>query len=128
MRKTAEARKLAPDTEALNALIIDSITDIKGRNVVQLDLRGLDDAPTDFFIICDGESNTQIRGIAENVRFRLKDEAGVLPSHLEGMQSARWICIDYFSTVVHVFYPEARSFYALEELWSDARITEYENL
>ncbi|MEM8528960.1 MAG: ribosome silencing factor [Bacteroidota bacterium] len=114
--------------EALNNLLVDSIQDIKGQNILKLDLRQLDDAPTDFFIICEGESSVQVRSIAENIQKRLKQEEGILPSNLEGMQSAHWICLDYFYTVVHVFYHETREFYELEDLWSDADTTEYDNL
>jgi ribosome-associated protein len=117
-----------PSIEDLNNLIIDSIQDIKGKNIVKLDLRKLDDAPTDFFIICEGDSNTQVKAISENIYKRLKQEDGQVPVHVEGKQNARWICMDYFYTVVHVFYRETREFYALEELWSDAKFTEYENL
>lgn len=127
MTRTSEARKLA-QIDGLVELIIDSISDIKGKHIVTLDLRALDDAPTDFFIICEGDSNTQIRAIAENVRLRVKEEAGMYPSHLEGVNHAHWICIDYFDTVVHIFYPETRAFYALEELWGDARMTEYDRV
>mgnify|MGYP001804242223 CR=1 FL=1 len=84
-------------TEALNDLIVDSIQDIKGQNILKLDLRQLDDAPTDYFIICEGESSVQVRSIAENIQKRLKLEEGVLSSNSEGMQSAHWICLDYFS-------------------------------
>ena len=114
--------------EELNDLIIDSIQDIKGKNVVKLDLRKLDDAPTDYFIICEGDSNTQVKAIAGNIHKRLKDELGQPPLHVEGVQNARWICIDCFNTVVHVFYRETREFYDIENLWSDAKFTEYENL
>lgn len=114
--------------EALNALIIDSIQDIKGKNIVKLDLRHLDDAPTDFFIICEGDSNTQVKAIADNVYMRLKKEGYTLPSHYEGQQNALWVLLDYFSTVVHVFYKETRQFYELEDLWGDAIFTEYDNL
>ncbi|MCB0521579.1 MAG: ribosome silencing factor [Lewinellaceae bacterium] len=114
--------------EQINDLIIDSIQDIKGKNIVKLDLRNLDDAPTDFFIICEGDSNTQVRAIAGNIHKRLKDEMGQAPLHVEGRQNARWICLDFFTTVVHVFYKETRQFYELEDLWSDAKFTEYENL
>lgn len=127
MTRSSEARKLA-DSDGLIELIVDSISDIKGKQIVTLDLRSLDDAPTDFFIICEGDSNTQIRAIAENVRLRVKEATGMYPSHLEGMNNARWICIDYFDTVVHIFYPETRAFYALEELWGDADITEYDRI
>lgn len=115
-------------TEELNELIIDSIHDIKGKNVVKLDLRHLEEAPTDFFIICEGDSNTQVKAIADNVYRRLKDEVGLLPNHTEGQRESLWICIDYFTTVVHVFYREKRSFYDLENLWSDAKFVEYETL
>jgi len=115
-------------TEALNDLIIDSIQDIKGKKIVKIDLRKLDDAPADFFIICEGDSSTQVKSIADNVHLRLKQEAGWLPSHFEGQQNANWICLDYFDVVVHVFYREARSFYELEDLWSDATFTEYDSL
>lgn len=115
-------------TEELNDLIIDSIQDIKGKNIVKLDLRKLDDAPTDFFIICEGDSNTQVKAIAGNIFKRLKVEVDQPPLHMEGTQNARWICMDYFTTVVHVFYRESREFYDIEQLWSDAKSTEYENL
>lgn len=116
------------DTEELNELIIDSIHDIKGKNVVKLDLRHLEEAPTDFFIICEGDSNTQVKAISDNVYRRLKDEMGILPNHTEGQRESLWICIDYFTTVVHVFYREKRGFYDLESLWSDAEFVEYETL
>lgn len=109
-------------------LIIDSIQDIKGKNIVKLDLRKLDDAPTDYFIICEGESIVQTKAIADNVHFRLKKEADILPSNIEGVQSSRWVLVDYFTIVVHVFHPEAREFYQLEDLWSDAEITPYEDV
>ena len=91
-------------------------------------MRGLDEAPADFFIICEGDSNTQVKAISDNIHKRMKEEAGQRPAHSEGKQNARWICMDYFNVVVHVFYKETRQFYELEELWSDAKITEFANL
>jgi len=114
--------------EELNTLIIDSIQDIKGKNLVKLDLRHLDDAPASFFIVCEGDSNTQVKAISENIHKRLKDEAGELPSHYEGQENSMWICMDYFETVIHVFYKDTRTYYELEDLWSDATFTEYQNL
>lgn len=125
MKRATAARRIHSATDDLNDLIIDCITDIKGKHIVKLDLRALDDAPTDFFIICDGESNTQVRSIAENIHQRVKDEAGLRPAHLEGLQNAKWVCLDYFSTVVHIFHRETRLFYGLEDLWNDAALTEY---
>lgn len=120
------AQKYTP--EELNELIIDSIQDIKGKNITKLDLRKLEDAPTDFFIICEGDSTTQVKAISENIYKRLREEAGIKPSHIEGQRSAHWILLDYFTVVVHIFYPETRQFYELEEMWSDATFTEYQNL
>ncbi|MFN7115643.1 MAG: ribosome silencing factor [Saprospiraceae bacterium] len=119
-------RKLS--AEETNSLIIDSIQDIKGKNIVQMDLRHLEDAPAEFFVICEGESTTQVKAISDNIYRRLKEEAGTRPAHVEGQRNARWICMDYFSTVVHIFHKETRSFYELEDLWGDAITTEYENL
>lgn len=114
--------------DEINDLIVDSILDIKGKKIVKIDLRDLDDAPADFFIICEGDSSTQVKSIADNVHLRMKQEGGYMPSHFEGQQNASWICLDYFDVVVHVFYRETRSFYELEDLWSDATFTEYDSL
>lgn len=111
----------------LHPLIIDAIQDIKGKNIVSLDLTQLD-APADCFVICEGESSTQVSAIANNIIKRAKDELGVLPTHREGLANSKWVLVDYFDTVVHVFYPETRKFYELEDLWGDAEITEYANI
>lgn len=109
-------------------LILDSIRDIKGKQIVRLDLRQLDDRPAEFFFICEGDSTTQVAAIAGNVQKRMKNELGDLPKTASGGRHANWVCLDYFDVVVHVFYPETRAFYELEDLWSDAVITEYETL
>lgn len=114
--------------QTLNNWIIDAIQDIKGKNVVKLDLRKLDDAPADFFIICEGESSTQVKAISENIFKKLKEKMNLKPNHTEGMDGAKWILVDFFDTVVHVFYPETRAFYEIEELWGDAEVTQYENI
>ena len=114
--------------EDLNDIVIDAIQDIKGKHIVKLDLRRIGDAPTDFFIICEGDSNTQVKAIADNIAKRLKQELGILPSNVEGVGASNWVCLDYFNTVIHVFYRETRAFYELEDLWSDAQFTAYETL
>ena len=119
---------MVPSQDVLNELILESITDIKGKRIVKLDLRAIEDAPTDYFFICEGDSTTQVRAIAENVKIRVKQEIGVIPDHFEGLLHAKWVCVDYFDTVLHVFYPETRTYYALEELWGDAVMTEYDEV
>lgn len=115
-------------TDAMIDLIIDAIQDVKGKNIVKLDLRKLKERPTDFFIICQGDSIVQVRAIADRVRLKVRDQTGRRPGHLEGGTNSIWVLVDYFDVVVHIFYPETREFYDLETLWSDADITTYPDL
>lgn len=118
--------KTSPQLEARLELILDSIRDIKGKNIVRLDLRKLHDRPAEFFFVCEGDSTTQVASIAGNVQKRMKQELGELPKTATGGRHANWICIDYFDVVVHVFYPETRKFYELEDLWSDAEVQTFD--
>lgn len=120
-------KEVTSETE-LSEVIIDAIQDIKGANIVKIDMRKVQDAPAEYFIICEGESVTKINAIANNIQKRLKNELGLKPGHMEGGVGAKWILLDYFSILVHIFYPETRAFYDLEELWSDGLFTNYENL
>jgi ribosome-associated protein len=90
----------------------------KAQDVVVLDLRGISTA-TDFFVIATGRSDVQVKAIADHVVDELKKES-VRPEHSEGLRGARWVLLDYVDFVVHVFHPEARAFYQLENLWGDA--------
>lgn len=92
--------------------------ELKARDVVGLDLRGISSA-TDFFLLASGRSDVQVRAIAEHVVEELKKE-DVRPAHVEGLQGGRWVLVDYIDFVVHVFHPQARDFYQLESLWGDA--------
>ncbi len=118
----------AAENEDFIPTIIDSIQDIKGKNIVKLDLRKLDDRPTDYFIVCEADSSTQVKAIANNIKVRLKDEIGEAPIRSEGIEGAKWILVDYFDVIIHVFYRETREYYDLEDLWGDAEFTNYENI
>ncbi len=120
--------KKTDDVENLCDIIVDAIQDVKGKNIIKLDLRKLDTAPSEFFIVCEGESSTQVKAISGKVHMKVKQELGIMPNHTEGKESGQWVLVDYFNVIVHVFYPEARKFYELEDLWSDAKITEYQNI
>ncbi len=111
------------NSELLNDLIIDAIEEGKGKGIKKIDLRKLEEASTDFYIICTGLSSTQISGIVGRIAKRVKEELGINPSHSEG--TASWMLLDYFSTIVHIFPEEKRAFYNLDDLWSDGIITEY---
>ena len=114
--------------DVLTDLIVDSIQDIKGENIIKLDLRQIPDSPTSFFIICEGSSTTQVQAISNNIYKRMKEEYAEFPFSFEGQTNANWILMDYFNIVVHVFHQETRKYYQLEDLWSDAKATEYRNL
>lgn len=124
MVSTPNRRSKQPQLEQLNHLIVEGIRDKKGKNIVQLDLRKLD-APADFFIICEGDSNTHVKAITDSIHRKVKEELETAPSHMEASGNSKWILMDYFNTVVHVFHPETRGFYELEHLWSDAKVTEF---
>jgi ribosome-associated protein len=88
------------------------------RDVVILDMQGVC-SYTDFFVVCTGANVRQTKSISDEVHVRLKKDDDLLPRSLEGESEATWIIADYFDVVLHVFTPEARDFYRLEELWSD---------
>lgn len=121
-------KKKSNTSEALNDMIVDAIQDIKGKRIIKIDLRKLYDAPTDFFIICEAESNVQARAITDSIYRKVKENLQITPSHIEGGLLSTWIVMDYFDTVVHVFQRETRAFYELEDLWSDGATTEYADL
>jgi ribosome-associated protein len=91
----------------------------KARDVVALDLRGISSA-TDHFVLATGNSDIQVRAIAEHIRDGLKGEMDERADHVEGLEGGRWVLMDYIDFVVHVFHPQAREFYQLEGLWGDA--------
>ena len=112
------------EKEALNAdeksrLIVEAIREKKGRDIVTIDLSEVEHSICDKFIICHGESTTQVAAIADSIEKELKEKAGIRPHHVEGVQNSQWVLIDLFDVLVHVFLEDYRSFYKLEELWAD---------
>ena len=106
------------DLPADVARAVDLMFDRKANDVVLMDLRNISSA-TDFFLIASGTSDTHVAAIADHVVDELK-QSGTRPLNVEGQRGGRWILVDYFSFVVHVFHPAARDFYQLERLWGDA--------
>ncbi len=107
---------------SFDTLVIDGIQDRKGKNIKIVDLSSIDGASARQFIICEGSSNMQVTAIADNIRESLLERAGIKPYNYDGYRNAEWIVIDYGDVLVHVFQPEVRARYNLEELWSDAPI------
>jgi ribosome-associated protein len=106
--------------------IVNAILEKKGENIVCLDLRNIENRVCDYFIICEGNSSTQIDAIASSVEFMVKTELSERPYRSEGWANALWILIDYVNVVVHVFDRETRHFYNLESLWADGEIVSFE--
>lgn len=98
--------------------IIQSIQDKKGHNILSLDLRKIDEAVADFFILCEGNSHVQVKAIADNIVEEIWKQTQEKPFHFEA--GNHWTLIDYVNVVVHVFQAEERRFYNLEGLWGDA--------
>ena len=105
-------------------LIADAAFDKKGTDVVSLDLRKIDGAITDFFVVCDGSNTTQVGAIAENIAEKMKEEGHKL-YRSQGEGNNFWIIQDYGHIVVHIFLKEYRDFYRLEDLWADVPRKEY---
>jgi ribosome-associated protein len=91
----------------------------KARDVVELDLRGVL-GYTDYFLICSGNTDRQTKAIHDGILEGLKREHGTLPHRVEGLSRADWVLMDYLDVVVHIFTPETREFYRLEQLWGEA--------
>ena len=105
--------------EALADAIAALAADKKAADIVVLDLRGVL-GYTDYFVVCSGNTDRQTKAIHDRIHLGLKKEHGLLPRRVEGLGEARWILMDYLDVVVHVFTPEARDFYRLEQLWGEA--------
>ncbi len=103
--------------------IIKGIENVKGENITVLDLREIENTVCDYFIICDGNSNTQVSAISGSIQKIVGKSAQEKPWHVEGEMTSEWILIDYVNVVVHVFQKKTREFYDIEGLWGDAKIT-----
>jgi ribosome-associated protein len=106
-------------TQRLADLVAGYAADVKAIELVELDLRDVL-GYTDYFVICTGNTDRQTKAIHDRVHERMKKDHGLLPRRVEGLPEARWILMDYLDVVVHVFTPEAREFYRLEQLWGEA--------
>ena len=99
-------------------LISGYASDVKAQEIVELDLRGVL-GYTDYFVIATGGTDRQVKAVHDRIHEGLKKEHGLLPRRVEGLAEARWILMDYLDVIVHIFTPEARDFYRLEDLWGD---------
>lgn len=112
----------------LTAAIVLGIQEVKGRDIVTLDLRNVPNSMAEHFIICHGDSDTQVEAIAASVDKFVLSQRQEKPWHVEGERNAEWILMDYVNVVVHIFHKNKRAFYQLEELWADAARRSYPNV
>ena len=110
-------------TQQLLTEIISGIENIKGEDINKLDLREIDNTPCDYFVICSGNSNTQVSAIVNSIQKTVSKALHEKPYHTEGLEVAEWVLIDYVDIVVHVFQKKTRDYYNIEELWGDAKST-----
>jgi len=111
------------NVEQKKELILEAIKEKKGHEIVTIDLSEVENSICDCFIICHGESVTQVGAITESIERKLKEEVLIKAHHVEGLQNSQWVLLDYFDILVHVFQEEFRAFYRLEELWADGKVT-----
>jgi ribosome-associated protein len=114
------------NTDQLIASIISGIEDVKGKEINILDLRAIENTVCDYFIVCEGTSNTQVNAIVGSIQKKVSKELKDKPWHIEGQDNAEWILMDYVNVVVHVFQKHIREFYDIESLWGDAVTTKIE--
>jgi ribosome-associated protein len=115
-------RKRTDGAEVLVESVIKGIFEKQGQNVLKVDLRKLENRITDYFVICHGNSGTQVDSISYSVEDTVRKEIGEKPFHREGLENCFWVLIDYGNVIVHIFQEEYRNFYSLESLWADANI------
>lgn len=123
MGKTKEVKQ----SQIIKDIAIKGIQELKGEDIVCIDMSVVENAVCEYFIVCTGTSNTHVNAIAESVKDEIRKAIKEKPWHSEGFGNAEWIILDYINTVVHIFKEEAREFYNLEGLWADAKITKIED-
>lgn len=120
----AKAKKVKTfSSEELAKIVVKGMQEKKGQNIVMLDMRGVKNAFTDFFVICSGTSDTQIDAIGDSIDAEVFKTTEQNPFHKEGKENKEWILVDYVDVVAHVFKNDKRAFFKLEELWADAEFT-----
>ena len=116
------------NTERLLETIVEGIQEKKGSRIVVADLSGLEGTICKYFVICQGNSPMQVEAIAESVGDFCREKDGEKPAHVVGLENAQWVAIDYTDIMVHIFVPDMREYYDLENLWEDAKLREIEDL
>lgn len=115
-------------TERLLKTIIEGIQEKKGSRIVVADLKDIEGSIAQYFVVCQGNSPMQVEAIAESVGDYAREKDGEKPAHVVGLENALWVALDYTDIMVHIFVPDMREYYDLENLWQDAKLTEIPDL
>ncbi|MBO7428000.1 MAG: ribosome silencing factor [Paludibacteraceae bacterium] len=121
-------KKILDETELLVNKIVEGIQEKKGAKITVVDMSKLENYVFRYFVICQGNSNTHVCSIADEVKDYVREQIKVKPFAVDGYNNAQWIALDYGEIILHVFLPEIRDFYSLETLWEDAEIKEIPDL
>lgn len=116
--KVSKSTKLAKNSKLYKS-VISAIENKKGENVLSLDLRKIEVASADFFIVCEASTGVQLKAICDNIEKEVWEQCGEHPYKVEGLNNMEWIIVDYVNIVVHIMLPDIRKYYRLEEMWSD---------
>ena len=114
-------------TKQLVDIIIDGMQEVKAHDIVCVDLQSIPNSITDYFVICHGDSTTQVESIAKSVEKETSEQLKEKPFHTEGMQNSMWVLLDYINIMVHIFYKDTRDHYDIEGLWADAKLIKIED-
>ena len=128
MEQTKPIGTAATPAEKLVDTIIKDIQEKKGQDITVVDLRGIYGAIASFFVICQGNTPTQVEAITDSVAETARIDSGEKPAHVVGLELAHWVAMDFTDVIVHIFVPDMRSYYNIENLWQDAQQTEIPNL
>jgi len=121
-------RKATKEEIAVTDSIVKGLFEKKGKKVTLLDLRSLENRVCDYFIICHAPSTTQVDSLTWSVEDIVRKETKRKPLHIEGTENCFWVLLDYGDIIVHIFQEEYRSFYNLESLWADGKVTSFEDI
>ena len=114
------------NADLLITTIIGGIEEVKGKEITILDLRDIENTVCDYFIVCEGTSNTQVNAIVNSIQKTVSKTTKDKPWHIEGTDNAEWVLMDYVNVVVHIFQKHIREYYDIESLWGDAKMTQIE--
>jgi len=128
MEQTKPITTAEMPVEQLVDTIVKGIQEKKGQDITVIDLRGIDGAIAQYFVVCQGNTPTQVEAITDSIADMAREQLKEKPTHVVGLELAQWVAMDYTDVMVHIFVPDLRSYYNIENLWQDAKQTEIPNI